>query len=567
MFQATIDPVGGSLAASAAVACLPLLSFFVCLVGLKLKAHISAMISLAIAILVAIFGFNMPADLAALSATQGAAYGVFPVCFIIIAAVWFYEVTVMAGRSNDLRKLFDSIGGGDVRIQAVLIAFCFGALLESLAGFGAPIAITATMVLALGVPPLRAAMAVLIANTAPVAFGAVAIPITTAGNMAPGAAGAAATATHVAEIVGYISPLFALFVPCLVIIILDGMKGLKDCWVPGLVVGASFGIVQWAVSNHFAYELTDVIAALVSFGVTVVFLRFWKLRGVNECRERFGLGPRDEAAEHELTPVRTWMCLMPYAVIVVLFALAKTVLAAPLATTDIKIPWPGLTTTAADGTVQSLVLNYLGVNPGTTFTFNWLSNCGSIIIIGGIIVAILYVIFDGKGQFKLGFGSAIAELGKTCVKMKFTILTIACVLALAYVMNFSGQTIAIGQFLAGTGPLFALLSPILGWIGTAVTGSDTSANALFSSLQAEAAKANASLAHCDPELFLASNTMGGVMGKMISPQSLAIAAVATGETESTLFKKLLPWSLCMLGALCVLVYLYSSVLAFVLPVA
>lgn len=566
MFQATIDPVGGSLAASAAVACLPLLSFFICLVGVKLKAHVSAIISLAVAIAVAICGFNMPADLTFLSATQGAAYGVFPVCFIIIAAVWFYEVTVNAGRSDDLRKLFDSIGGGDVRIQAVLIAFCFGALLESLAGFGAPIAITATMVLALGVPPLRAAMAVLIANTAPVAYGAVAIPITTAGNMAPGADGAAATAVHVAEIVGYIAPLFAFIVPMLVVAILDGKKGIKDCWLPALVVGISFGFVQWLVSNHFAYELTDIVASLVSFGVTVVFMRLWKPKHVNEARERFGLGPRNEAAEHELTPVRTWMCLMPYAVIVILFALAKTVAAAPLALTDIKIPWPGLTTVAADGTVQSLVLNYLGNNPGTTFTFNWLSNCGSIILIGGVIVAALYAIFDGKGQFKLNFGGAIAELFKTCWKMKFTILTIGCVLALAYVMNFSGQTIAIGQFLAGTGPLFALLSPILGWIGTAVTGSDTSANALFSSLQAEAAKANASLAGVDPELFLASNTMGGVVGKMISPQSLAIAAVATGETESTLFKKLLPWSLSMLAALCVLIFLYSSVLNFVLPV-
>ncbi len=565
MFQATIDPVGGSLAASAAVACLPLLSFFICLVGVKLKAHVSAIISLAVAVAVAIFGFNMPVDLTFLSATQGAAYGVFPVCFIIIAAVWFYEVTVNAGRSDDLRKLFDSIGGGDVRIQAVLIAFCFGALLESLAGFGAPIAITATMVLALGVPPLRAAMAVLIANTAPVAYGAVAIPITTAGNMAPGADGAAATAVHVAEIVGYIAPLFAFIVPMLVVAILDGKKGVKDCWLPALVVGISFGLAQWLVSNHFAYELTDIVASLVSFGVTVVFMRFWKPKNVDEARKRFGLGPRDEAAEHELTPVRTWMCLMPYAVIVALFALAKTVAAAPLALTDIKIPWPGLTTIAADGTVQSLVLNYLGNNPGTTFTFNWLSNCGSIILIGGIIVAALYSIFNGKGQFKLNFGSAIAELFKTCWKMKFTILTIGCVLALAYVMNFSGQTIAIGQFLAGTGPLFALLSPILGWIGTAVTGSDTSANALFSSLQAEAAKANASLAGVDPELFLASNTMGGVVGKMISPQSLAIAAVATGETESTLFKKLLPWSLTMLAALCVLIFLYSSVLNFILP--
>ena len=247
MFQAVVDPVAGSLALSALVACIPLAAFFVMLVGVKAKAHVSALVALVVALVVAIFAFGMPANLAALSGLQGACYGAFPIVFIIIMAVWFYEVTVVSGRSEDLKSLFDIVGGGDIRIQAVLVAFCFGGLLEALAGFGAPIAITATMILALGVKPAKAALAVLIANPAPVAYGAAGTPITTAGNMVAGgdASVALESAQHVAAIVGYQAPLFALFVPLLVVLILDGKKGLRDCWMHALVIGASFAITQW----------------------------------------------------------------------------------------------------------------------------------------------------------------------------------------------------------------------------------------------------------------------------------------------------------------------------------
>lgn len=559
MFQATIDPVGGSLALSALVACLPLLTFFVALAGLKLKAHVSALVALVVALIVAVAAFRMPVGLALLSATQGAAYGAFPIVFIIVLAVWFYEITVVSGRFKDLRRFFDIIGGGDIRIQAVLIAFCFGGLLEALAGFGAPIAITATMVLALGVKPLRAALAVLIANTAPVAFGAVGTPITMAGNMVAGgdAAVASATAQHVAAIVGVQAPLFAAVVPLLVFIVLDGRKGLRDCWLPALVIGISFAITQWWCSNHFTFELTDVVATLVSLGVAVVFMRFWKPRGVAEARERFGLPAQAEAEEEgALTPVRAWMALMPYLVVVIVFGIGKLGIPDLLAATDVKIPWPGL---------AGNVLNAAGADPGTTYTLSWLSNPGSLLLIAGLIVSVVYTLFDGGGVYKLTVGAAIRELGRTMWRMRFSALTIVLVLALAYVMNFSGQTISIGELLAGTGVFFALLSPILGWVGTAVTGSDTSANALFSSLQHTAASSTPALANTTPDLFLASNTMGGVVGKMISPQSLAIAAAATGEHESTLFRKVLPWSLGFLAVLCVIVFLQSGILNAMVP--
>lgn len=558
MFQAVVDPVAGSLALSALVACIPLAAFFVMLVGVKAKAHVSALVALVVALVVAIFAFGMPANLAALSGLQGACYGAFPIVFIIIMAVWFYEVTVVSGRSEDLKSLFDIVGGGDIRIQAVLVAFCFGGLLEALAGFGAPIAITATMILALGVKPSKAALAVLIANTAPVAYGAAGTPITTAGNMVAGgdASVALESAQHVAAIVGYQAPLFALFVPLLVVLILDGKKGLRDCWMHALVIGASFAITQWWCSNHFAYELTDVVASLVSLGISVIFLHFVKPKNVNDARERFGMEPISEGKVTELAPVHAWMALVPYIIVVVVFAICKLGIPALLASTDIKIPFPGL---------AGNVLNAAGKDPGTTYNLNLLSNPGTMLLIAGLITTIVYGIFNEKGKYRITLGMSGKQLCQTFWAMRFSSLTIVMVLGLAYVMNFSGMTISIGQFLAHTGSLFALLSPVLGWVGTAVTGSDTSANALFSSLQYEAAQSNASLAHVSPDLFLAANTMGGVIGKMISPQSLAIAAVTTGEHESSLFKKVIPWSIGMLAVLCVLVFAESSVLSFILP--
>lgn len=558
MFQAVVDPVAGNLALSALVACIPLAAFFIMLVGVKAKAHVSALVALVVALIVAIFAFGMPAHLAALSGLQGACYGAFPIVFIIIMAVWFYEVTVVSGRSEDLKSLFDIVGGGDIRIQAVLVAFCFGGLLEALAGFGAPIAITATMILALGVKPSKAALAVLIANTAPVAYGAAGTPITTAGNMVAGgdASVALESAQHVAAIVGYQAPLFALFVPLLVVLILDGKKGLRDCWLHALVIGGSFAVTQWWCSNHFAYELTDVVASLVSLGVSVIFLHFVKPKDVNDARERFGMASIAEGEGTKLAPVRAWMALVPYIIVVVVFAICKLGIPALLASTDIKIPFPGL---------AGNVLNAAGKDPGTTYNLNLLSNPGTMLLIAGLLTTIVYGIFNEKGKYRITLGMSAKQLGQTFWAMRFSSLTIVMVLGLAYIMNFSGMTISIGQFLAHTGALFALLSPVLGWVGTAVTGSDTSANALFSSLQYEAAQSNASLAHVSPDLFLAANTMGGVIGKMISPQSLAIAAVTTGEHESSLFKKVIPWSVGMLAVLCVLVFAESSVISFILP--
>ena len=310
-------------------------------------------------------------------------------------------------------------------------------------------------------------------------------------------------------------------------------------------------------SNHFAYELTDVIASLLSLGAVVVFMRFWKPRGVAAARERLGLPAVQGHVEHSLTPGRTFMALAPYLVLVVVFSIGKLGIPGLLASADIKIPWPLIS--------GGVVLNAAGADPGTTFTLGILSTPGTSILVAGIITTLVLMAFSENGRYGITMGAAIREIGATIFRMRYSALTIVLVLALAYVMNFSGQTMSIGQFLAGSGAAFAFISPVLGWVGTAVTGSDTSSNALFASLQHTAAQANPVYAAVDPDLFLAANTMGGVIAKMVSPQSLAIAAVATRERESDIIRATLPWSLGLLAGLCCLVFLEATALNFILP--
>lgn len=554
-YTAVTNAVGGSLGLSALVATIPLLTFFVMLLGVKARAHWSALVALAASILVAALGFHMPADLAGLSAVRGAIYGLV-ICWVILGAIWFYQITVLSGRFEDLRRVFDRLGGGDLRIQAILIAFCFGGLLEALAGFGAPVAITATMILALGVKPLKAAITVLLANTAPVAFGAVAVPITTAADVG------GKDAHVIATIVGHQAPFLAMLVPLILLVILDGMKGLKDAWLPALIIGVSFAITQWVTAATPAFNLTDVVACIVSMGVAVIFLQFWKPRGVEGVRERYGLPAQAEEKE-ALPAVRVWMALLPYVIVVAIFGVANlhAGLKAWLKSFVLKIDIQALSSrlVTADGKpVKDAV-----------YSFAWMSNPGTLLIISGLVVAVIYFFFNEKGRYAFKFPAIFTEFGSVVYRMRWSILTIASVLALAYVMNFSGQTIAMGTFLAGLGTVYAFLAPALGWIGTAVTGSDTSANALFSKLQVSAAEnlQHAGIHGATPELMLAANTTGGVVGKMISPQSLAIAATSVDMEgkESDILKAVLPWSFAMLLFVCVLVFLQTNVLSFLVP--
>ena len=558
MFTPTTDPIAGSVTISALVALVPLLTFFILLAVVKVKAHWAGLGSLAVAIIVAILGWHMPVGLALNAGVMGMVFGAFPIVWIVVMAIFLYQVTVVSGRFDDLRRVFDVIGGGDVRIQTVLIAFCFGGLLEALAGFGAPVAITATMLLALGLSPLRAACAVLIANTAPVAFGAVAIPITTAGALT------GIPAAEIGAVVGHQSPVLALFVPSILVLVIDGWRGMRQTLPATLVIGISFGIAQWSCATYFSYELTDVVASLVGLAAAVILLRFWTPKGAEESRARvLTAEAAAKPVEHgkKLNPSNTWMALFPYLLVIVVFGVAKlwrlgVDIPKWLNSTDIKFGWPGLhgVVVGADGQAIS----------ATMYNFSWLSSPGTLLLITGTIVALVYSLNDGGGKYKMSFGQGMSQVGSTIYNMRWAALTILSVLGLAYVMNLSGQTITIGTWLAGAGGAFAFLSPILGWIGTAVTGSDTSANALFAKLQ-QTAGMNAGI---DPTLLVAANTSGGVVGKLISPQNLAIAATAVkmeGQ-ESVILKKVAGWSVGMLLVLCTLVYLQSTpVLSWMLP--
>ena len=560
MFHQFPAPVGGSLLLSALIALIPLVTFFVMLGVFKTPAWVAALSSLGVALIVSVTAFKMPTNLALLSASEGVANGVFPIMWILLTAVWLYQLTVVSNRFQDLHTAFGLISE-DPRVQAIIIAFSFGALLEALAGFGAPVAITAVMLMAMGFSAIRAAAVCLLANTAPVAFGAVGIPIITAGNLT------GIDYHQIGAMVGRQTPFIAIIVPLLLVMIVDGKRGLRQTWPVALVIGGGFAVAQFLSSNFFSVELTDIVAALVGLLAGIVFLRFWQPTGTEEALESLRIEHRAELASiptsglviadggstttatlettlHQqgvLSRSRLWMAMAPYLIVIVVFAAAKKwqPLVDFLARTDVKIKWPGL-----DGHIFSASGK---VSTSTIYTLQWLSSPGTLLLITGIIVMVLYRISPLKGA---------REFVTTVAKMRWAILTVASVLALGYVMNLSGETTTIGVWIAGAGTAFAFLSPVLGWLGVAVTGSDTSSNALFATLQVAAGKS----AGINTTLLVAGNSAGGVMGKMISPQSLTIAATAVGMIgkESEIFRKVVLWSLGLLLLLCVLVYLQST---------
>ena len=565
-YQPLLAPVADSLALSSLVALLPLVTIFVTLGALRWKAHRAGLAGLAVALAVAVAAYGMPTQLALLSATQGAAFGLFPIMWIVFAAIWLYQITVVSGRFEDLRASFNLLSD-DPRVQAIVIAYCFGGLLEALAGFGAPAAITGVMLMALGFSALRAATVVLLANTAPVAFGAVGTPIITAGNL---------TGIPFAEIGAYVgrqTPLLAAFVPLMLVFLVDGRRGIRQTWPIAAVVGTVFGVAQFISSNYISVELSDIIASLAGLAAAAVMLRFWQPQGgegalkalAEEHQREMALtgaagsgvtagaaGAEQtgaEAARADLTPARIAMALFPYLLVIVVFSLAKLIgpISDFLTARTVKIAWPGL-----DGNVLTAAGKVSG---STVFKFDWLSSPGLLLVLCGAVVAAVYRV---RPQAAIGEAVAIAA------KLRWAVLTVSSLLAMAYVMNLSGQTITIGEWIAHTGAAFAFLSPILGWLGTAVTGSDTSANALFSALQLTAANS----VGLDPTLMVAANTSGGVVGKMISPQNLTIAATAVGLVgrESELLRKVVLWSLALLIVVCLLVGLQSTpVLSWMLP--
>jgi lactate permease len=549
--QQDYSPVAGSLGLSSLFAILPLLVLFVLLGVLRMRAWLASLISVVVAVILAVWIYSMPVLDALNSGLWGAAFGFFPIMWIVINAIWIYNLTVDTGHFDVLRRSFASISD-DQRVQAIIIAFCFGALMEALAGFGTPVAISSVMLIALGFRPIKAAALSLVANTAPVAFGALATPIVTL----QGVTGL--PLDDLGAMVGRQTPVLSVLVPLALVFIVDGRRGLRQMWPPALVCGVVFGIFQFLASNYWSIPLADIIAALASALAVLLFTRVW------HPAESYTESSEPEEGDPEVVPgggaaVRTrtvpdtrtevFRAYAPYIVIIVVFVLATRV----PAITGTAPKKPGQSGTGLEFVTQIInwpglhIFNDAGEPVATTFKLNYLSAAGTLLLIAGLLTLPI---------LRVGLRGAVRAYGRTLDQLKFAILTVMLVLALGFIMNQSGETTTLGLWVAGAGAAFAFLSPILGWLGVAVTGSDTSSNSLFGLLQVTAAQ------HADlsQTLMAAANSSGGVLGKMISPQNLAIAASAVGMQgrEGDLFRRVLGWSLVFLLFMCVLVFLQST---------
>ncbi len=589
-FQQNPQAVGDSLTVSALCALVPLAVLFVLLGGLKVRAWISGIVALLVALVDAVLLFGMPFGQGVSAAVDGALFGFFPILWIVVNAVWIYNLTVASGHFEVLRHSFEKVSP-DQRIQAIIIAFCFGALLEALAGFGTPVAISVVMLMSLGFKPLKAATVALVANTAPVAFGALAIPIVTLAPITTGVSSdprlSDANALHtLGSMVGRQTPILALFVPLILVLIVDGRRGVRQTWLPAIVSGVVFAVAQYLTANFVSVQLTDIVASLLSAGAVVLLVRVWQptmtlSADVADAEEREqvgagatsgsvaaagsrssavsaatraaggGSGSHDGADRAGRPSVDNrgdvLRAYSPYLVIIVIFSLTNipaVVDALAKEPFTYLFDWPGLD-----------ILNSAGDPVATQFKLNWLPAAGTLLVFAGLITMLI---------LKVSPGRAWRTYLETYVELRSAIVTVMAVLGLAYVMNLSGQTASLGVWLAGTGAAFAILSPILGWIGTAVTGSDTSSNSLFGALQVQAA----TKAGLDPVLMAAANSSGGVLGKMVSPQNLAIAAAAVGMSgrEGEIFRKVIGWSLLLLVLMCLIVGLQATpVLSWMVP--
>ncbi|RDD84134.1 L-lactate permease [Streptomyces parvulus] len=538
MYVQELEPVAGSLGLSALVAALPLVIVLVLLGGVRMKAHLAGLTGLLAAVLVAWLAYGMPLDQTASSAVQGAVFGLFPILWIVVNALWVYRMTVRTRHFDILRRSFGRLSD-DPRIQALVVAFCFGALLEALAGFGAPVAICSVMLVALGFDPVRAAVVSLVANTAPVAFGAMGTPVVTLAQVT------GLPLDDVASVVGRQTPLLALIVPLLLVGLVDGRRGLRETWVPAMACGVAFAVAQFVASNYLSVQLADIVAALVGAGALVA-VPHSRRPAAEPVRASVLTGARSEELDEEDPGREVLRAYAPYALIVAIFSVAqipavKDWLAGATQTYD----WPFLDVVDPEGEPVG----------GNVFSWPIVSTGGTLVLIAGLATAVV-----------LGVHARVAvkEWLATVRELRFAILTVTSVLALAYVMNLSGQAATIGHFVAAAGAGLAFLSPVLGWFGVAVSGSDTSANALFGALQVTAARESG----LSPELLAAANSSGGVLGKMISPQNLTIACAAVGLAgrEGDLLRKVLPWSLGLLLVMCLIVVGQSTVvLGWMLP--
>jgi lactate permease len=562
-FTQNFTAVGDHLGLSAIVALIPILYFFWALAIKKMKGHIAGLTTLLIALILAVIAYKMPTETAIMSATQGAVYGILPIGLIIVTSVFLYKLTVKTGQFDIIRSSILSITE-DRRLQALLIAFSFGAFLEGAAGFGAPVAISAALLVGLGFNPLYAAGICLIANTAPVAFGAIGIPITAM----EGPTGI--PAIEISKMVGRQLPLLSVFLPFYLVVIMAGFKRAFEIMPAILVSGVSFALTQYLSSNFLGPELPDVLSALVSLFALAIFLKFWKPKTV------FRFSAEQEIAattavnapiikEKQYSGGQIFKAWSPFLVLTGFISLWGM--------PTIKLALTG----HYEGSNTFLKgVNYLGhaltYMPEVPFLHNKVIGGSSgepiaavykLEILGAAGTAILLAAIVTKYIVKISWRDWVITLGETINEIKYPILTISAVVAYAYVTNSSGMTTTLGLVLAKTGALFPFFSPILGWLGVLITGSDTSANLLFAKLQ----QVTATSVGMDQVLALAANSSGGVTGKMISPQSIAVACAAVGLAgkEADLLRFTIKHSLFLLLLVCIITFLQSNVLSWMVP--
>jgi lactate permease len=546
MYTQVFDPVGDSLGLSSIFAVLPLVVLFVLIGGVRMAAQWAALIGLGVALLVAIAIYGMPVGQALDSGLEGSAFGLFPIMWIVVNAIWIYTMTVESGHFNVLRRSFATISD-DQRVQAIIIAFCFGALIEALAGFGTPVALTSVMLIAVGFQPIKAAVVALVANTAPVAFGAIAIPIVTLAGVTE------LPKEDLGAMVGRQTPLLAAFVPLILVGLVDGRRGIRQTWPAALAGGLGFALAQFVCSNYISVELTDVVASFAGAAAIVGLLQVWQpsdplIADVPGPTPAIAGGATSDAKFEEMvrrrsdtthdTKLDVIEAYAPYAIIIAVLALAQIgFIKDALADPTKAFGWPGLDVRNPAGEPLTSL----------TYTFNWLGATGTLMLISGILTMF---------ALRLDVPHALRAYSATLKQLRWAIVTVMAVLALAYVMNQSGQTGTLGRWLAGAGDAFAFLSALIGWLGVAITGSDTSSNALFGALQVTAAKD----AGLSPTLMAAANSSGGVLGKMISPQNLAIGAAAVGLAggEGDIFRRVIGWSLILTLVMCTIVFLQST---------
>jgi lactate permease len=548
LFHHLLTPVGDSLPLSFVVAALPILTVLVMLGVLRRPAWQASLGGLVVGLLIAVLVWDLPAGLALNSVAAGAVFALWPVMWIVFNALLLYNIAVVSGRFDAFRDWIVEHLPNDHRVVLVVIGFCFGCLLEGISGFGTPVAITSALLILVGFPPLEALTFTLIFNTAPVAFGALGAPVTVLGQVT------GLPAVTLGAMIGRQLPFLAMLLPFYVMAIYGGMRSIRALWPVLLVAGSSFAFGQFVSSNYLDYALTDVLSSLIALVATLGFLRVWSPADSAEFTMRLpsratpGLTTRGVGAEvvqaRPAATVPAWQGWVPWIVVSVVV----------IAWTHFKIftigqqaiPWPGLHN-------QVLITLYNDKPYAAVWTFQPLAT-GTAILLSAIITA---------GLVGVGPGRFIECVGQTWRQSRIAILTVALIVGLAYLMNYSGLNYTLGLGVASVGILFPLLSPFLGWVAVFLSGSDTSGNALFGNLQVVAANQLG----LNPVLIAATNSSGGVMGKMISPQNIATGVSVTDlkGQEGVVFARTFKHSIVLTLVLGVLVVLQQYVFPWMIP--